>query len=716
MGGQENFLLYGVEFKMGEAYQNVGKLTKAIAESKKEEKELNQIVKEGNELSDEQAKRLAEVQAKTRQLTEEKRREEKAIDEVTKAVIAESGSYEQLYRLQKVAENQLKTMAGQLKRNEDGTYELTAEYIRQSKVVKQAKDALLEYNKGVSNGTLNVGRYKEAVLEAAKGSGKFGDSINTMNDAFKMNPVGMLVTALTLLPKLFASSGDSAGMFTGIMEQGTAVLNVFLDRAKFIGEAVSKLLKGDFSGAAEAAKKSYKGIGDELEREVKLTGDLSKAKYQLERDEAKNIATSKKMLNQIERLKNERDNEFNSIEQRNEANEKAFALETQRQNTLEAIARRRVEIIQKEVEMRGGEAKASTEQLRELGEAEEALFDILEDSAGKQNEFITNRFQLNKEAKEQEKQVRAEREKTFKDQQEKLKEEVKGYQELLDSLAKIRKQQLDEEKALREEFDKTREKQFENSEKARKKREQDAIDEIQLAKDVAKKKQDYKEAEYLAIVTLAQASSDIVSALSAQGAEMSEFQKLIALFQIGLKQAEAIGNLTASATVVAGNIAAASGPAGIVAGPVAYAAYYGTQIASILTGFAQARQLLSADAPKADFSKAEFYGGGYTGDGGKYEPAGIVHKGEIVWSQEDVRKAGGVAAAERLRLSLPGYADGGLVARSVSAPVVQQQQMTQQIAYQVQVAFKNLPPIYTRITDINAAQKNGIQTQLRSDI
>lgn len=55
-----------------------------------------------------------------------------------------------------------------------------------------------------------------------------------------------------------------------------------------------------------------------------------------------------------------------------------------------------------------------------------------------------------------------------------------------------------------------------------------------------------------------------------------------------------------------------------------------------------------------------FASGGYTGAGGKYEPAGIVHKGEVVFSQRDVRNHGGVAAVERLRLR--GYADGGVVA------------------------------------------------------
>jgi len=52
--------------------------------------------------------------------------------------------------------------------------------------------------------------------------------------------------------------------------------------------------------------------------------------------------------------------------------------------------------------------------------------------------------------------------------------------------------------------------------------------------------------------------------------------------------------------------------------------------------------------------------GGFTGAGGKYEPAGIVHKGEVVWSQRDVARAGGVATVEAMRKGHKGYADGGV--------------------------------------------------------
>lgn len=46
-----------------------------------------------------------------------------------------------------------------------------------------------------------------------------------------------------------------------------------------------------------------------------------------------------------------------------------------------------------------------------------------------------------------------------------------------------------------------------------------------------------------------------------------------------------------------------------------------------------------------------FSDGCFTGSDGKYEPAGIVHKGEVVWSQEDIKRWGGVGLVENMRKS-----------------------------------------------------------------
>ncbi|WP_162275024.1 tape measure protein [Ectopseudomonas alcaliphila] len=74
-----------------------------------------------------------------------------------------------------------------------------------------------------------------------------------------------------------------------------------------------------------------------------------------------------------------------------------------------------------------------------------------------------------------------------------------------------------------------------------------------------------------------------------------------------------------------------------------------------------------------------FAGGGYTGPGGRLEPAGVVHRGEVVWSQLDIARAGGVAVVEAMRRGLRGYDMGGIVAPRAMpsipslAPALQQQ-------------------------------------------
>lgn len=53
--------------------------------------------------------------------------------------------------------------------------------------------------------------------------------------------------------------------------------------------------------------------------------------------------------------------------------------------------------------------------------------------------------------------------------------------------------------------------------------------------------------------------------------------------------------------------------------------------------------------------------GGYTGHGTKYQPAGIVHAGEYVFTKAEVNRLGGPSMLESLKKSLPGYATGGRV-------------------------------------------------------
>ncbi|MNE08854.1 Lambda phage tail tape-measure protein [compost metagenome] len=65
-----------------------------------------------------------------------------------------------------------------------------------------------------------------------------------------------------------------------------------------------------------------------------------------------------------------------------------------------------------------------------------------------------------------------------------------------------------------------------------------------------------------------------------------------------------------------------------------------------------------------------FSDGGYTGPGGKYEPAGIVHGGEFVLRKEVVSQPGMLDWLKTLNAS--GYADGGLVGSITPQPIPSQ--------------------------------------------
>lgn len=99
-------------------------------------------------------------------------------------------------------------------------------------------------------------------------------------------------------------------------------------------------------------------------------------------------------------------------------------------------------------------------------------------------------------------------------------------------------------------------------------------------------------------------------------------------------------SLAGIATTLAANLSAAAStlaswlPAALVASIGSFGA------AAVVGGAA----LVAAYALLGGFSE-----GGYTGSGGKYETAGVVHKGEVVWSQADIRRAGGVSTVEAMR-------------------------------------------------------------------
>lgn len=119
------------------------------------------------------------------------------------------------------------------------------------------------------------------------------------------------------------------------------------------------------------------------------------------------------------------------------------------------------------------------------------------------------------------------------------------------------------------------------------------------------------------------------------------FGNMAVLSQSGNKKLAAIGKAAAIAQATISTYDAAN---------KAYAALAGIPIIGPGLGIAAASAAVVAGlANVANIAGVGFSGGGYTGSGGVNDPAGTVHKGEVVWSQKDIQRYGGVAAVEALR-------------------------------------------------------------------
>lgn len=171
--------------------------------------------------------------------------------------------------------------------------------------------------------------------------------------------------------------------------------------------------------------------------------------------------------------------------------------------------------------------------------------------------------------------------------------------------------------------------------------------------------------------------------------------KGFALSQVAIDTAIALSSLTANSE---GNPANAFtfGAAGI--------AQYVAGLSRIFANINQAKSIISGSG---------FAEGGYTGDGGKYEVAGVVHKGEYVVPKHIVSNSnysGVIANLEAARLK--GYANGGMVASNLTKSIDNDFQNRKNLFNLV----ASLPSPVVVVQDINEVQSDVNKVQVKATI
>lgn len=195
---------------------------------------------------------------------------------------------------------------------------------------------------------------------------------------------------------------------------------------------------------------------------------------------------------------------------------------------------------------------------------------------------------------------------------------------------------------------------------------------------------------------LSQASGvwgNMTSMVKESAGEQSAAYKTMFLMQ----QAMAIAS-----AMVSTHLAAAQ----VMADPSALTLAQKTTYATMITGLGYANVGLIAAQTIAGFSD-----GGYTGNGLKHTPAGIVHKGEVVWSQDDIKRWGGVSVVENMRTSSPsGYANGGYVSDNTSEAIATRREARQFDAINSGRIEKSQPNVI-----INNYSNEKVETSTNSD-
>lgn len=283
---------------------------------------------------------------------------------------------------------------------EDGIKEVE----KTASTLDQLNEAVSDLNKELGKADIGSEEFKKLSKEVGKAEGALGKARNAskglgdqltaipgpigqvaqgvkgLGTAFKaliMNPVGAVLAAialaLTTLYKAFTSTKAGAETLERVMAGLGAVIDVLRDRVLKVGEALLKFFSGDFKGAVESFKESYKGIGDEMAEEFRIaqqatrtlqevtdaTRELSVARA----EQNKEIAAAKLLINdetisyedRIKALEDVAEAEKELLKQelalekaRLQAMETLAAQSDSDKETLDAIAAQRIKLAQLE--------------------------------------------------------------------------------------------------------------------------------------------------------------------------------------------------------------------------------------------------------------------------------------------------------------------------------------------------------------------------------
>jgi len=374
-----------IKVNYGEAIKAIAEYQTAIDGMKKNESELKDELAKGNITRQEYNEKMTESKVKTNELKAAQKVLQNQMDgqlkvardlnEVRKAADQIVGKEVRSIKEATEQNRILREAVRNITDEEEGAYELRQKLNRQIEVntdyIRRNSDAYVQQK-------MNIGAYKESILQsvaALKQGGMTMDSVgiiaknfaNILNKDMRSGfaslvtsgerltgvlklvrtamlavPIMAIVTALASLAAAFTRTQAGSEGFQKIMAGIGATFDVVLDRLATFGNAVVKFFKGDFSGAAEEAKKAFTGIGEEIKNEYEAASKLKAEMIAIEKAETLLNAQRAKSRAEIEKLKFAAEDASRSNEERMRAAQAAFSLEQDLEKKQMDLQKRRI--------------------------------------------------------------------------------------------------------------------------------------------------------------------------------------------------------------------------------------------------------------------------------------------------------------------------------------------------------------------------------------
>ena len=225
----------------------------------------------------------------------------------------------------------------------------------------------------------------------------FGALFKTIKVGVAATGIGLLVVAFGSLVTFFTKTKRGAELLETALKGIGAAVQVITDRASKVGEALTKVFKGDLKGAVEDVKGAVTGIGEEIVKETKEIVGLSKASKNLrDRQRDLRVETAERRA-ELEKLKLIAEDTTKSEQERLDAAQKGLDIETDLMDRRVAQAQEELDIKKAELSTR----EQTKEDLDELAQLEIDLFTIQQESTTKQIELNNKVNAIRKEGEAQ---------------------------------------------------------------------------------------------------------------------------------------------------------------------------------------------------------------------------------------------------------------------------------------------------------------------------